>query len=367
MGGIEDFLQAIPVAAKSPYALIAYSISAILFVASLYQRNQLSGVLKKIETVPENERKVLIESILNKRVPDRLSGEQFLRREKTQYLFLGFIAFLVLFGGLVTIAIVVHPDSPKADDKGQQESTLRKATIKVQLWPRPEIRKRFLKDHDAHLYLKTGNTQIELTTFVPTDDFLAEDIDVDGDLVGKPADAVITPREKYIIQQDRRFLTPLVRFEVFSLGKKPVPLLKTAVNPSGEKVIRTTDLPPAPFFATLLNLDIANSIAPKPTEVVAGKPYLLTIKGVNFTTDWKVSVVDDKGITVNGAWAGNELGTENGKPAEVSVDGTSYVIYTAVPASAAGQKLFWKVWSPRHEEVALGPLTVQPSPSPSGS
>jgi len=358
VGGIGPFLQAIPVAAKSPYALIAYTISGLLFIASLNQRNQLKRVLKKINEFPKDDRKGVIETTLNTKLPATLSGEQYLRREKTKYLFLGFIALLVLVGGITAIALVIKTTPPPA-----KEQLAKNTKVRVQLWPRPEIKRRFLKEHDARLYVKCDSTQLDLTTFVPSADFLDTTIDVEDGLIGRPVNLTITPREKYTIQEDRRFLTPVVRLEVYPIGKKPVPVITSTVSPSGEKVFRTTDLPLSAGVTTLKVQGRPHTEDPGSTpqfpEIIPNKPYLLDITGEQLSAGTKISIVDDKGRLARGAWAGNEIGSVNGKPVEVTMDGTSLRVYCAAPPSVAGQTLFWRIEN-SSSAVALFPLEVKP-------
>ena len=346
MGGIESFLRAIPIAAKSPYAFFAYAISALLFIASVRQRIYIKPSLRKIASIPKEDRKSVIETTLNTKLPDKLSGEQFLRRERMKYVFLAFIAVLVLVGSVTTIALV-----RASNDKSQTKN----AKIRVQLWPRPEIRTQFLRDHDAHLYLKGGNTQLDLTSFVPTDDFLDETVDVEDDLIGKPVDLMITPRDKYAIQQDRRYLTQLVRLEVYPLGKNPIPAVTTLLTPSGEELFRTTDLP---LSSSVTRISHKLSNPSESSEIVASRPYLLDFQGRELSAMTKVDIVDAKGDPVTGAWAGNELGASNGTPVEVNGDGTSLKVYFAAPSSATGERLFWRIENP-HSQIAMeGPITV---------
>jgi len=352
VGDIDSFLRALPVAAKSPYALIAYITSALLFIASAYQRNQLRPVLRNLEKIPQRDRKSVIETTLNTKLPDRLSGEEFIRRERMKYVFLAFIGMLVLIGGVTTITLVVRKESSSDGNHGS-----RNTKIRVQLWPRPEIKQKFLKDHDARLYLKGEGAQLDLTTFVPTEDFLDETVDVEDDLIGKPVDLTISPRDKYSIEQDRRYLTRLVRLEVYPLGKRPVPPVTSQTTPSGEKVFRTTDLPFS-SSVTIVNTNLFQNPHSDPTDILARMSYLLYVQGNNLSADTKLDIVDDKGQPVVGAWAGNELGTSNGKPVEVSADGTSLKTYFAVPSSATGRKLFWRIENPSTEISMKIPVKV---------
>lgn len=216
MGDLEAFLRAIPGAATSPYALIAYITSALLFIASLTFRGHVKEVLKIINKVPKDQRKSVIETTLNTKLPADFSGEQFLRRERTRFVFFGFMGCLVLVGGISTIAIVRLAGA-------QSPQPSRNARIRVQLWPRPEIKEKFLKDHDARLYLKTDVSQVDATKFVPTEDYLDDNEDVDESLIGKVVDVVIAPREKYVISKDRRFLTRIARVEVTLMAKNLCP------------------------------------------------------------------------------------------------------------------------------------------------
>jgi hypothetical protein len=349
MGYLEAFLRAIPEAAKSPYALIAYITSAILFIASLSFRGHVKTVLGIIDKVPEHERKSVIETALNTKLPAKLSGEQYLRREKTRFAFLASLACLVLIGGISTIAILrlagAQPPPPSKN-----------ARIRVQLWPRPEIKAQFLKDSDARLYLKTDISQVDATKFVPTEDYLDDNEDVDESLIGKAVDLVIAPREKYVILKDRRFLTRIVRVEVYPHGKEPVPEISSLTKPGGEKFLRTSDLPLSPD-ATMVKANFSPKWTTNFINIHANRYYILNLSGNNLTPETKLLIVDEKGQPVSGAWAGNELGASNGEPSEVSADGRSLKTYLSVPFSATGRKLFFRAEFFNHSSKEL-PLNV---------
>jgi len=349
MGDIEAFLKAIPGAATSPYALIAYITSALLFIASLTFRGHVKEVLEIIDKVPEDERKSVIETSLNTKLPADFSGEQFLRRERTRFVFFGFMGCLVLVGGISAIAIVQLVGARTTPPS-------RNARIRVQLWPRPEIKEKFLKDRDARLYLKTDVSQVDATKFVPTEDYLDDNEDVDESLIGKAVDVVIAPREKYVISKDRRFLTRIVRVEVYPHGKEPVPEISSLTKPGGEKFLRTSDLPISPD-ATVVKANFSPKWTTNFINIAANHYYILDLGGNNLTPDTKLRIVDEKGQAVSGAWTGNELGTSNGEPAEVNADGSSLKAYLSVPFSASGQKLFLQAESFNHSLKQL-PLNV---------
>ncbi len=290
MDEIQAFLQAIPAAATSPYAFMAYGLAAILSVLGAFRRRDVKKVLKVIEHLPPADRKGAIEVALNTKLPDTISAEQYLRGEKMKYQFFGAMAVLVLIGSLSAIAIIKIPGP----------APHKKAALRVQLWPRPEIKDMFLKNHDAHLYVKTDSEQIDLTTFVPTSDFLDETADVDESLMGKAVDLTIAPRDKYAISQDRRFLTRLVRLEVYAIGKKTVPEITQVLKPDGEKYLATSHLP-ITGGAVVLNANFVQNVTNNTTEIVADRNYILEVQGRNLSPDAKLDIVDDKGEPVSGA------------------------------------------------------------------
>jgi hypothetical protein len=332
MAGLEGFLRAIPAAATNPYAFIAYITSALLFITSVIQRRHLKPVMKIIDKVPEKDRKSVIETTLNTKLPENLTGEQYLREEKMKYTFFAFMGLLVLIGGITTIALIGRAASQPSKN----------AQIRVQLWPRPEIKDEFLKNHDARLYLKSDTAQLDLTSFVPTPDFLDQSTSIDENLLGKSVDLTIAPRDKYTLVEDRRYLTRLVRLEVYPLGQNPVPKIVRKLNDSGESVLTTTDLPIS-SLAAVLEARLARGGHPSLVNIKADQPYIFYLQGNNLTTDTKLEIVDERGLPVSGAWAGNEPGTSNGKPAEVATDGDFLKAYFAVPLSASGHKLYWRV------------------------
>lgn len=97
-----DFLRAIPTAAQSPYAIAAYGIAAILMLFGgfkLYQLKIAVGAIKKTgkNSPPLRE---IIEIATNTKLPDRITGEQWIRNNCLQ-------AFTMIIIALIIAAIVV--------------------------------------------------------------------------------------------------------------------------------------------------------------------------------------------------------------------------------------------------------------------
>ena len=361
MGGLDSFLRAIPDAAKSPYSLIAYAVAALLFIVSATKLTQVKKktaelVLATINLVNPNERKQVIDGVLGTILPSELTGEQYLRSQKMRYAFLAFMGLLIVIGTIIVIALM---NSSKAGSQsagnqsaGNQSAgsevkrTPEGAKIRVQLWPRPEIKENFLKNNDARLYLKTGNEEVDLVKFVPNADFLDATTEISPDLIGKVVDVTIGPREKYrIAQVRRRYLTPLVRLEVYPLGSVPVPpIIASIQTPAGEKVFRTTDLPILSGDAMVAVILSATGGGSFSNGVDAGCPHVLYVRGTNLSVNTRLDVVDSTGKQVEGGWAGNEPGLANSKPAEVNQDGMSLKAYFEVPSRVPRQQLFLRVW-----------------------
>jgi hypothetical protein len=363
MGDVDSFLKAIPEAAKNPYSLIAYTVSALLFVVSATKLSQVKKktaqlILAKLDSVNPNERKQVVDGILGTVLPAKLTGQQYLHGQKMKYVFLAFIAVLAVIAPISVIALLesskAASNSPVIDKTGENHSS--EATVRIQLWPRPEIKQRFIKDNDVRLYIVAEDKQFDLKPFVPREDFLDEITNVGRELIGKQVELTISPRDKYRIGQSRRYLTPLMRVEVYPLGKNPIPEITSIQKPSGEKVFLTTGLPSTEAYE--LKVFLAKSEKNSPLSVSAGCPQILSLQGREFTVNTKLDVVDYKGNQVEGAWAGNEPGTENNKPTEVSVDGRFMKAYFGVPSDASGKKLFMRIYNFSGRPAAEIPLAI---------
>jgi len=354
MGSIAPFLKAIPAAATNPYSLVAYAICAVLFIISAVQRTHLKTLLTRIEAVPESERRAAIEVALNTKLPSSLSANQYLRIQKQRYIFSGSMALLVLIATVTVVALVLRarqspPTAGSKPDVGRKIMPLR-----VQLWPRPPIKRKFLAMHDARLYLKVEGSQIDVTDFVPALDFLDATKTVDGELVGKPVELTIAPQEKYAITQDKRILGPLVRVEVYPRGNRPVPDI-TATLPWGEKVIKTTTLPISPTAKPVeFNAERRSTDA---MGVYANTSYIADIRGAQLPVNAVFEIVDKDGQPVPGACAGNEPETCNGRPIEVGAYGGFLKVYFQVESTEVGRELFWRIGTKDHN-LAQSPITV---------
>lgn len=109
---IKEFIGAIPAAAVSPLALVAYlaALAAWTFIA--YRVKRLAVVMKDIEKFPEDDRKaIVIEEFRNARIPPELSAKQYLEEQRQLFVFRGFLALCA------TLVIVIGMSGYYAYDK----------------------------------------------------------------------------------------------------------------------------------------------------------------------------------------------------------------------------------------------------------
>jgi hypothetical protein len=116
MDFLHQALSALPDAAKSPLALIAYVVAIIGSIAYgvLVVRNR--NLLQRIESFPERDRLKALEAELGHvRITGGMSADQYLRHKRNQYLLM---AFVVLCLAIVLFVVAVRQGSqqtPNAD------------------------------------------------------------------------------------------------------------------------------------------------------------------------------------------------------------------------------------------------------------
>lgn len=103
MDVIIAFIRAIPSAAASPLALIAYLATLVAWVIIAYRVNRFRELMSRIELLPEKDRLPAIKAEMGSvDVPRGLSGEQYLRKRIHTFIFVG---FLVLCGTVATVGL----------------------------------------------------------------------------------------------------------------------------------------------------------------------------------------------------------------------------------------------------------------------
>lgn len=111
---ISAFIRAIPAAAASPLALVAYlaTLAAWAFIA--YRVRRFDILMKSIEHVPENDRRAVIEAEFGVgSIPPSLTANEFLvqqRQKLTFYAFLAFCAVVVIIVALTGYTAIDRRD-----------------------------------------------------------------------------------------------------------------------------------------------------------------------------------------------------------------------------------------------------------------
>ena len=118
MDVILAFIRAIPSAAASPLALIAYLATLVAWAIIAYRVNRFRELMKRIELLPEGDRLAAIKAEIGRvDVPRGLTGEQYLRMRIHTFIFVGFLALcgtVAMVG--IKAAYVVYQQMIRADN-----------------------------------------------------------------------------------------------------------------------------------------------------------------------------------------------------------------------------------------------------------
>jgi hypothetical protein len=116
MDGFSAFLKAIPSAAASPLALVAYLAAVGAWLAIAWRLKVVQEVSRQLPHLPEHERAGTVRAALNRAVPPNLSPEQFLRGQRDFYVLIGFIAICVVVVVIAGISVWrVYEQSERSD------------------------------------------------------------------------------------------------------------------------------------------------------------------------------------------------------------------------------------------------------------
>lgn len=117
MEEIQAFLQAIPSAAASPLALIAYLATVAAWVAIALRVKRFRVLMEKIDALPEKDRLRAIEAEIGRiKVRPGLTAEEYLRSRIHLFILIGFLAVcctIVLVTG--TAVVQVQEEKERAD------------------------------------------------------------------------------------------------------------------------------------------------------------------------------------------------------------------------------------------------------------
>jgi hypothetical protein len=108
VNAINDFLAAIPSAASSPLALIAFLATIMAWVYTKLKTSRLKVVLPHILNIPERDRRKVIRELLGEIVPESMTANEWIAQKKNGYLLIAYLATLAFILIVGALAIVVE-------------------------------------------------------------------------------------------------------------------------------------------------------------------------------------------------------------------------------------------------------------------
>jgi hypothetical protein len=116
---LPEILSAIPEAAKSDRALVAYGFGLTAWVVVAYRVNRNKNLLNRLEKLPKQDRLTALQEEMGRiRLKEGMSPQEYLQAQKLRYYFLGGLALLAVMAIVFLLA-----------------SFLPRPQAKVQNWP----------------------------------------------------------------------------------------------------------------------------------------------------------------------------------------------------------------------------------------
>lgn len=113
-----DFLRALPSAASSPLAFVAYLCLLLGWAFIALRNKRINSLLKSIEKLPEKDRKPTLVAEMGAVIPRSITAEQWLIAQKHQYIFFGYIGSVIAIVAVIAIivsqpGVVSSPPTPE--------------------------------------------------------------------------------------------------------------------------------------------------------------------------------------------------------------------------------------------------------------
>ena len=103
MSFLYEALGALPQAAQSPYAFLAYAIVILAWLSIAWRIKRNRQLLKKIDAVPEGQRRDLLLAEMDTPIPPNLSPAEWLASRRQMYFL---VALLCLIGATVVVLVI---------------------------------------------------------------------------------------------------------------------------------------------------------------------------------------------------------------------------------------------------------------------
>lgn len=116
MEPIGAFLKAIPAAAASPLALVAYLATVIAWTLVALRVNRFKILMERIDKLPEADRIEAIRIETGRVVPKGMTAEQYLRSRIQLFIFIGFLVLCATAAFVASMALIrVYEQKARAD------------------------------------------------------------------------------------------------------------------------------------------------------------------------------------------------------------------------------------------------------------
>lgn len=105
MEWIQSAFEHIPEAAASPLAFVAYAFALAAGVFTSWQIGKRNSDLKLIDSLPKKDRDARVEQIIGRPLPNNLTGDQWLRHQRSKLVFFAFAIVCVTLVIIFAIAV----------------------------------------------------------------------------------------------------------------------------------------------------------------------------------------------------------------------------------------------------------------------
>jgi len=116
MHAVHEFLNSLAEVAGKPLAFLGYVLLLVCWCIAYIKRTEVRELLKKIEAIPEEDRRKTVENTLGDKVPERISADQWLKRLRQRYIFVAYIATIFAVVVLSAFAYINTKANIEIDD-----------------------------------------------------------------------------------------------------------------------------------------------------------------------------------------------------------------------------------------------------------
>jgi hypothetical protein len=110
---MKELIEAIPIAAKSPLALVAYLAALLAWVAIALRTKRINAIMRHLQIIPERDRRSLLETEMGIKLPKEVPPDAWLKARRQTYLFWFLIVLVLAVLAVVAIATFIVEPSPK--------------------------------------------------------------------------------------------------------------------------------------------------------------------------------------------------------------------------------------------------------------